>query len=302
MHSRYLSFLDGLISVGLKNIAPAFLDRHAGFVLSRQSSDGGFTGRAGGSDLYYTAFALRTLALCQYEGTALVQAFKYVSEYGSRINGIVELFDYLSSARILIELNMDFQVDKDQCLKIIESCRAQNGGYRKGKENRISAYATFMSFLCLEMLGKDINAADISALQDLAYSGGGFCETTDSSTPQTSATAAALSGLVVSGKEPESLAQHLKYIGNSQRLDGGLAASTDIAIGDLLSTFSGVTSLCFLGNLNLVNLKNLAKFLKTTARSSGGFVSCTDDMEPDVEYTYYGIAILGILRSYLDFR
>ena len=35
--------------------------RHAGYLKSAQNSDGGFSGREGDSDLYYTAFALRGL-------------------------------------------------------------------------------------------------------------------------------------------------------------------------------------------------------------------------------------------------
>ena len=38
-------------------------DRHATFVRSAQAPDGGFTDRHGGADLYYTGFALRSLAV-----------------------------------------------------------------------------------------------------------------------------------------------------------------------------------------------------------------------------------------------
>ena len=37
--------------------------RHTDYLTAAQNPDGGFPGREGGSDLYYTGFALRSLAV-----------------------------------------------------------------------------------------------------------------------------------------------------------------------------------------------------------------------------------------------
>src|ERR1700722_6362114 len=40
-------------------------ERNTAYLLEAQNPDGGFSGREGGSDLYYTGFALRSLAVLQ---------------------------------------------------------------------------------------------------------------------------------------------------------------------------------------------------------------------------------------------
>src|SRR5262245_54225689 len=47
----------------LRHLDPDRAARHANFILRFQQPDGGFAGREGGSDLYYTSFAVRALAL-----------------------------------------------------------------------------------------------------------------------------------------------------------------------------------------------------------------------------------------------
>ena len=53
----------------------------AEFILSRQCADGGFAGRRGGSDLYYTSFALDGLLACG--GPVAAGAVeRYISSFG----------------------------------------------------------------------------------------------------------------------------------------------------------------------------------------------------------------------------
>ncbi|MEI6504194.1 MAG: prenyltransferase/squalene oxidase repeat-containing protein, partial [Armatimonadota bacterium] len=61
--SDYLGFLEGVLRTGLEGLGPALKQAQVAFVLSRQCADGGFRGRLGASDLYYTDFAVRLLAL-----------------------------------------------------------------------------------------------------------------------------------------------------------------------------------------------------------------------------------------------
>ena len=59
----YLQELTIRLASSLGHVADETRQRHTDWIWSCQQSDGGFPGREGGSDLYYTAFALRTLAM-----------------------------------------------------------------------------------------------------------------------------------------------------------------------------------------------------------------------------------------------
>ena len=59
--SAYLQDLAVLLAVGAAALPQDVRTRHADYVKGLQRADGGFAGREGESDLYYTGFALRTL-------------------------------------------------------------------------------------------------------------------------------------------------------------------------------------------------------------------------------------------------
>ena len=59
----YLAELTTRLAAGIAELPEATRDRHAKYLLAAQRADGGFAGREGESDLYYTGFALRSLAL-----------------------------------------------------------------------------------------------------------------------------------------------------------------------------------------------------------------------------------------------
>ena len=61
----YLTRLTVRLLDGIEKLDPALREKHAAFVKEKQLPDGGFPGREGGSDLYYTGFALRSLAVLQ---------------------------------------------------------------------------------------------------------------------------------------------------------------------------------------------------------------------------------------------
>ena len=61
----YLTRLTTRLIEGIERLPVELRERHATYLRSAQNPDGGFSGRAGGSDLYYTGFALRSLAVLQ---------------------------------------------------------------------------------------------------------------------------------------------------------------------------------------------------------------------------------------------
>src|SRR5262245_52550386 len=59
----YLEELTLRLAAGIAELPEALRARHATYLLAVQRDDGGFAGREGSSDLYYTGFALRSLAI-----------------------------------------------------------------------------------------------------------------------------------------------------------------------------------------------------------------------------------------------
>ena len=62
-HESYLMQLADRLTRGLAGMDSARRQRHRQCILSFQMPDGGFRGREGDSDLYYSGFAVRSLAV-----------------------------------------------------------------------------------------------------------------------------------------------------------------------------------------------------------------------------------------------
>ncbi|MFP3903693.1 MAG: prenyltransferase/squalene oxidase repeat-containing protein, partial [Armatimonadota bacterium] len=60
---RYLQRLDELISAGTDGLSTRLCEAQVAFLKARQNADGGFGGRDGSSDIYYTDFGLRTASI-----------------------------------------------------------------------------------------------------------------------------------------------------------------------------------------------------------------------------------------------
>jgi prenyltransferase beta subunit len=90
-------------------------------------------------------------------------------------------------------------------------------------------------------------------------------------------------------------AETINFLTAMQSPAGGLRAHSG-AGADMLSTFTGIMTLLQANELRRLNLPSIARFTAACADPDGGFAACPGDM-PDVEYTYYGLAVLGLLRG-----
>jgi hypothetical protein len=92
-----LSYLEDLtlrLSRGIAELPEEFRARQVKYLLAAQREDGGFAGRAGGSDLYYTGFALRSLAMLgELYGPLAERAATFLR---SRMSGQESIVDFLS--------------------------------------------------------------------------------------------------------------------------------------------------------------------------------------------------------------
>ena len=66
----------------------------------------------------------------------------------------------------------------------------------------------------------------------------------------------------------------------------------------MLSTFTGLLTLWGLGGLEPIDVAAVERFLRSAACPAGGFLACPADQSPDVEYTYYGVGTLALLRAW----
>jgi geranylgeranyl transferase type-2 subunit beta len=320
--SPYLEMLDQLLRLGALGLSEAFVDAQIRFVTGCQQADGGFRGRQGGSDFYYTDFAVRTLAFLAPEHVAFGCAADYIAHPPRPPRGTIECFNVLNSRRLLdrrlalVAPGVSIGEPPGESARMSQSgwtfapsplidqlreCLLPQGGLaRSAGDQRASAYHTFLGALCFQMLGADMPAAGhaISAIEAMKQSDGGFVELAGQTASQTSATAAAVAFLMMHDAiSPAKNAEIAQFLAHMQSADGGLKPHAAVEGGDLLSTFTGLMTLGALGGLHFIDLASVAQFLRSVARPGGGFVSCAGDDTADVEYAYYGIGTLALLRG-----
>src|SRR5213592_3892440 len=98
----YLEDLTLRLAAGIAELPEELRARQSRYLLAAQRDDGGFAGREGGSDLYYTGFALRSLAMLgELYGPVAERAAGFLK---SRLNGqesIVDFFSLIYGAELL---------------------------------------------------------------------------------------------------------------------------------------------------------------------------------------------------------
>ena len=135
---QYLQRLTTRLTSGLEKLSAEDRTRHADYLLGWQNDDGGFSGREGGSDLYYTGFALRGLAVL--DALSLEVAEKtapFLRENLTRSASIVDFYSLMFSALIIQgaggpDVLADSPADwPDRVSQILETFKAGDGGYAK---------------------------------------------------------------------------------------------------------------------------------------------------------------------------
>jgi geranylgeranyl transferase type-2 subunit beta len=307
--SPYLDALDDLLRPGMAGLSARFADAQVRFVADRQQPDGGFAGRRGRSDPYYTDFALRTLACLSPDHGGFRRAIGYVSRLPGPPRDAVEFFNVLNARRlgercpVAVGGGADppaWATDPPPPAQGLRGCLLPQGGFaRSADDPRVSAYHTFLGALCFQMLGVDLPAVGgaIHGVAALRRPDGGYAELAGGTASQTNATAAAVALLTMhDALSPDDAADAAHFLSAMQSADGGLKAHAAAPGGDLLSTFTGLVTLCGLGGLERIDAAAAARFLRSAAARDGGFLASAGDDSPDVEYTYYGLGALAVLR------
>jgi len=285
MTQGYLNTLDDRLARGAALLGGRFCDRRAAYVRSRQTPDGGFAGRRGGSDVYYTDFALRALRLLAPDRPAPEGAADYLRGLPHETRDLVECFNRLNCARML---------GGPDAARLPDSAAIEK--HLAGAA--VHPYTAFLAALCYEMAGAQLPGLDraLAAVTARRCPDGGFGETTG----QTNPTAAAVAFLKMNGALTGELGgAAADFLLSMQAPGGGFRPHASAPEPDLLSTFTALATLGDLGALALADLAGAGRLVKSLSAQDGGFRAGPSDGETDVEYTYYGAATAALLRAYV---
>jgi geranylgeranyl transferase type-2 subunit beta len=278
--------------------------RHRAWLAAAQREDGGFAGRRGPSDVYYTGFALRGLAVL---GELTADAARRAGDFlASRICGPLAAADCASllAGAALVETAGGDDVfararrDRRQMVgDVFGPLRRGDGGYAKtARGAQSSLYQTFLAVLCQEMAGAGAEGAEaiVALVRSRRRGDGGFAELAAIERGGTSPTAAAVGLLRMLGAVDEATRSGaVRFLAAMQTPAGGLRAHARLPLADLLSTFSGAAALADLGAGDAIDRAAACRFARGLECPAGGFRAAAWDGQADVEYTFYGLAVAG---------
>ena len=303
----YLDELTQRLALGATRLPEDFRRRHAEYLLAQQREDGGFAGREGNSDLYYTGFALRGLAMLgKLYGEPAERAAKFLQ---SRMRGqaaVVDLLSLVYGGMLLRMGGVDAFRTADPQWKasvcgMLNSLRRPDGGFAKGAEGAASStYYSFLVVLCLQLLQAEVAEPQrlVEFLRTQESEEGGFREIRASKRAGTNPTAAAIGLLkILDAVDEPTRRSTVELIAEMQTDEGGLRANTRIPIADLLSTFTGLLTLQDLSATDAIDLAALRRFVKSLELETGGFHGAEWDPACDVEYTFYGLGCSALLAA-----
>lgn len=304
----YLESLTLDLADGVGRLPEDVRQRHARFLLAKQNADGGFSGREGGSDLYYSGFALRSLAMLgELSGEPAERAGEFLR---GRLGGQAVIIDFLSLLYGAMLLENAAGVDvfaaapadwKQRVAEALERFRRNDGGYAKSHEGAVSStYYTFLVLLCLQLVEAPL--ADPARIVEFLLSrqrdDGGFVEMAPMKSSGTNPTAAAIGSLRMLEAIDASVRDNaIDYLLDRQTDEGGLAANTRIPFADVLSSFTGLLTLRDLEALHELDIPAVERFVRSVECEDGGFLAGHFDQAADVEYTFYGLGAMALLAK-----
>lgn len=312
MSVPYLHELTLRLALGASNIDPKLVKLHQSWLRSQQATDGGFAGREGGCDPYYTAFALRALWVTgALDAEIAAQAGTFLRARLEQRESIIDMISLIFGAAIC-EMSVgevvipDVESDSESnwrknVANLLESLRTQDGGYAKTPEGRAgSTYQTFLSVLCYQLIDLPIPEVDrITAfLTAQQHPEGGYLEIRAAKRAGVNPTAAAIGTLKALGQlDPAKHCNTIEFLAEMQCDEGGLTANTRIPFADLLSSFTGLLTLIDLQAANQIDQNAIRRYAESMQSPEGGFYGFALDQTSDVEYSFYGIATLALCQN-----
>ncbi len=317
----YLTRLTNRLIEGIERLPAEVRERNAQYLLGQQNSDGGFSGREGGSDLYYTGFALRSLAVLQALNPDICsRAGDFLRAKMTGTASVVDFFSLVVSCYLVPlgggpDVLADAPPDwRDRVAATLEGFRTPDGGYGKtpGAPHG-STYTSFLVTLCLQLLDRaNPEPARLAAfVRSRRRTDGGYVEISAMKRSGTNPTAAGVGLLqILGGTSDETMRTTADFLASlASPFEGGLRANGRIPAADLLSTFTGIWTLDQVGGGDLLDWNAIRDYaaacervVKTTgqSRTTTGFRGGLWDEFTDVEYTFYGLGTLALTSLYCE--
>ena len=304
----YLIDLASRLARGCAAISPDAADRHAAFVLAQRRDDGGYGGRAteheaGESDLYYTSFALRSLAMLGRLGGETDATARFLQDADPLACDVIDLMNWLASA-LAIQSAGGPDLVGDRAATLAEAVaarlaahRTSDGGFSKEPGGRTgSMYASFLAVLAHQLVGLAVPdpASLVAFVLDRQRDDGGFVEIAPMKRSGTNPTAAAAAILRIHGAHNRVHPDDLRDFLADVRTEGGLAANTRVPLADGLSTFTGLLTDRDWGLAALSPTAVRGFVAEQLELPAGGFRAAGWDDTADVEYTFYGLGCLAL--------
>lgn len=302
----YLTRLTTRLLDGVERLPADLRERNAAYLLEAQNPDGGFSGREGGSDLYYTGFALRSLAVLKALNPQVCgRAGEYLRGKLTGSAGVVDFFSLVVSCYLVPlgggpDVLADAPADwRERVAATLETFRSPDGGYGKAPSApHGSTYTSFLVALCLQLLDRPIPDPQRLAafVKSRRREDGGYVEISAMKRSGTNPTAAGIGLLHILGEldaaARDGTASFLAALPSP--FEGGLRANDRIPAADLLSTFTGAWTLDQLGAADRLDWDKVCGYGEECERPIGGFRGGLWDERTDVEYTFYGLGILAL--------
>jgi geranylgeranyl transferase type-2 subunit beta len=239
----YLTNLAVRLAAGAAEWPETFRRRHADYLRVAQRGDGGFAGRRGDSDLYYTSLALRGLIVLDSLDTRVAaRAGVFLESRLDRTLTSVELLSLVFSAALIQAAGRQVLTAHRTAALVaaIDRYRRPDGGFAKTLDGPTSStYHTFLAVLCRQMLGAPTVPAGplVKMICSRRREDGGFVEIPQMRASGTNPTAAAVTLLAeLDGLDDPTRDGAARFLASMQNDGGGFRANTQIPVADLLST------------------------------------------------------------------
>ncbi len=310
-HSISMPYLEDLtlrLAIGIADLPEEVRTRHAAYLASMQQDDGGFAGRKGAGDLYYTSFALRALAMLgELDDPTAARTAEFIEPLLALPLSGIDFISLVISATVLeTAAEIDVFADagrnrKQTAIDFVDRFRRDDGGYAKTERGgRGSTYHTFLVMACKQMVEAPLEDTrqTVELIHARRRDDGGFVELDPMRRGGTNPTAAAIGLLrLLDALDEPTRTAAAKFLAGMQTAEGGLRANTQIPIADLLSTFTGLVALSDLDAAEMIDRKAARRFVMSLEQPAGGFRAGAWDDAVDVEYTFYGLGALALLTG-----
>jgi prenyltransferase beta subunit len=273
------------------------------FLRRQLAPDGGFQGRDGRSDLYYTVFGLEASLALDIDIPR-----ERIDEYlhGFTAGESLDLVNLASLIRCRANMSdfagREFDTGtRENMARRLSAYRSSDGGFNTAPgTERGSAYGGFLALGAWQDLGVSLPDADgvVESVVALQMPDGGYANESTMTASATPATAAAVCVLHYLNRPVPSLA--IRWLLEHAHPLGGFTAiscGADGGMPDLLSTATALHALSLVGVPTSVVREKHLDYLDSLWNPQGGFQGHEADEVIDCEYTYYGLLSLGSLTE-----